>query len=123
MNKKAILLILLLAAMFLILMGCAQTEETKVLEDNEMKTVVIDFCDCKYAQDLYEETIKAMDFPEWCSENLSAIWDMLKGSEETIVYFKGIEKLDKDLQEEALEIFEIFVKAEERANKIHPICD
>ena len=123
MNKKAILITILFAITLLILTGCMQTKEMRILEDNKMKTVTIDFSNCKYAQDLYEETIKAMEFSDWCGRNLDAIWDMLKGEEEMTVHFKGMEKLSKDLQQEALEIFNVFVDAEQESGDIHPICD
>lgn len=123
MNKKITLLILLLATMLVVLAGCVQTEEISTLEDTKMKTVTIDFSNCKYVYDLYRTVIETMEFPEWCSENLSAIQDMLKGEEETTVYFKGIDKLNEELQQEALEIFEIFVKAEKDEGKIHPLID
>ena len=109
--------------MFIVLTGCKQTEEMGILEDNEMKTVTIDFTNCKYAQDLFEETIKAMDFPDWCGRNLDAIWDMLRGEDSTSVQFIGIKSLPKDLQQEALRIFEIFVKAEKDEGLVHPVSD
>ena len=125
MNKKAILATLLFAAMFIILIGCKQTEKMRILEEDKMKTITIDFTDCRYMIELYEEMDKALGFPKGYGKNLDALWDCLTGFIETPVevHFKGIECLPKDLQQEALKIFQVFVEAEEKYGEVQPVSD
>ena len=125
MGRKVFFAIIFFAIMSIILMSCKQAEEIQILEENGMKVVTIDFTDCKYMIDLYEEMAEALGFPEWYGKNLDALWDCLTGIIEVPVevHFKGIERLPEDLQEGALEIFEIFVKAEKKYGEVHPIID
>ena len=125
MKIKIFFTVLLLITVSVILMSCEQLEKTRALEENRMKTVTIDFTNCKYMIDLYEEMDRALGFPKGYGKNLSALWDCLTGFVETPVevHFKGIDSLPKDLQREALEIFEIFVRAERIYGEVHPIID
>ncbi len=44
---------------------------------NNNEIVILDFTDCKYLSDFHFRIKKALDFPEYYGENLSALWDLL----------------------------------------------
>ena len=54
-----------------------------------------------------------MEFPSWCGENPSAIWDMLTTDIEipAIIYIKGLDSLPEELCEEN----KMFLKIVDRA--------
>ena len=46
---------------------------------NERIAVTLDFTSCKYIPELYSEMRAKMDWDEDFGENLSALWDILRG--------------------------------------------
>lgn len=75
-----------------------------------MKAYKIDFKDVKTYMGFYQTIIKSMEFPSWCGENPSAIWDMLTTDIETpaIIYINGINELPQDLQGIKKDILDVF---------------
>ena len=88
-----------------------------------MKQVIIDFTNCKSLLDLHTELAQKLDFPDFYGQNLDALWDCLTGFIEVPVNvsFKSINTLPKDLQQYALQVFEVFVDAEKKYNEVHPL--
>ena len=115
--KKIVLVVILIVAIFA---GCVQQPE-----DSKIRTVTIDFTGCKYMIELHQEMARQLEFPSFYGNNLAALWDCLTGIIETPVevHFKGIDRLPKDLQQEALKMYQVFVEAEEKYGEVHPICD
>ena len=87
-----------------------------------MKTIVIDFSECKYPLDLHNEIREKLELPEWYGNNLDALWDMLTGFIETpisiSVIFKPTNKAVENLKENILKIIETFKEAAEEDNEI-----
>lgn len=87
-----------------------------------MKTVIIDFSECKYPLDLHNEIKEKLELPEWYGNNLDALWDMLTGFIETpvsiTVIFKPETKATENLKESVLKIIETFKEASEEDEEI-----
>lgn len=87
-----------------------------------MKTIVIDFSECKYPLDLHNEIRKKLELPEWYGNNLDALWDMLTGFIETpisiTVIFKPETSSAESLKENVLKIIETFKEAAEEDEEI-----
>ena len=87
-----------------------------------MKTIIIDFSECKYPMDLHNEIREKLELPEWYGNNLDALWDMLTGFIETPinikVIFKPENKAAENLKESVLKIIETFEEAAEEDEEI-----
>ena len=87
-----------------------------------MKTIVIDFSECKYPMDLHNEIREKLELPEWYGNNLDALWDMLTGFIETPInvtmIFKPENKAVENLNESVLKIIETFKEASEDDEEI-----
>ena len=87
-----------------------------------MKTIVIDFSQCKYPLDLHNEIREKLELPEWYGNNLDALWDMLTGFIETpievTVIYKPENKMAENLKESVLKVIETFKEASEEDEEI-----
>ena len=48
-------------------------------EEYAVKHFDVNFADCRYVGELYLELKKKLELPDWCGENLDALWDALTG--------------------------------------------
>ena len=48
-------------------------------ESLSVKECVLDFSECSYIGEVYAIIKKELELPEWCGENLDALWDILTG--------------------------------------------
>lgn len=80
-----------------------------------MFTCTIDFSKCKTLDDLYDTLYKALEVPDWCGHNLSALWDVLTGfiDPPTDITILGIESLSSELKHRVLKMIKIFERAKE----------
>lgn len=94
---------------------------------NERITVTLDFTSCKYIPELFREMRRKMDWDEDFGENLSALWDILRGmpyrgDDFTIirpVRFEGIPHGQDDIFTEYVDkICAVFQRAQERYGDI-----
>ena len=94
---------------------------------NERIAVTLDFTSCKYIPELFREMRRAMDWDEDFGENLSALWDILRGmpyrgDDFTIirpVRFEGIPHGQDDIFTEYVDkICAVFQRAQERYGDI-----
>ncbi|MBQ1278886.1 MAG: barstar family protein [Clostridia bacterium] len=80
-----------------------------------MKSISIDFSQCKYPMDIHCEIKEKLKLPEWYGNNSDALWDMLVGFISTpieiTVIFKPEKEVSKNLKESVLRIIEIFKEA------------
>ena len=87
-----------------------------------MKSIKIDFSECKYPMDLHKKISESLELPEWYGNNLDALWDMLTGFIETpvsiTVIFKPENKSTENLKEMVLKIIKIFEEAAEEDAEI-----
>lgn len=92
-----------------------------------MKTIVIDFSECKYPMDLHNEIREKLELPEWYGNNLDALWDMLTGFIETPInvtmIFKPENKAVENLNESVLKIIETFKEASKEDEEIEFNCE
>lgn len=94
---------------------------------NERIAVTLDFTSCKYIPELFREMRRKMDWDEDFGENLSALWDILRGmpyrgDDFTIirpVRFEGIPHGQDDIFTEYVDkICAVFQRAQERYGDI-----
>lgn len=88
-------------------------------EEYAIKNFDVDFTECRYIGELYHELKKKLELPDWCGENLDALWDALTG----IMYTPAeisIRKSTawKDIQEHADSIVAVMQEAEEKYREI-----
>jgi len=83
-----------------------------------VKLRMLDFSACKYYGEIYQAIKAGLELPEWCGENLDALWDSLTG----IMYVPAeitIKKCKrKNLLKTVEEIIDVFKRAEEAYHEI-----
>lgn len=82
-------------------------------EELSVKKIEVDFSKCRYIGELYLELKQKLELPDWCGENLDALWDALTG----IMYTPAeisIKKTTawKEIQEHANSIVDTMHEAE-----------
>ena len=45
----------------------------------EIRKFELDFSECSTWDEVYRETKKKLELPDWCGENLDALWDAVTG--------------------------------------------
>ncbi len=88
-------------------------------EEYTIKYFDIDFTECRYIGELYRELKKKLGLPDWCGENLDALWDTLTG----IMYTPADISVRKttawqEIQEYADSIVEVMQEAEAKYREI-----
>ncbi len=83
-----------------------------------MEKIILDFSNCKYISEIYNEIKNKFDFPPYYGENLDALWDSLDGycKNDIEISIKGYDRLSDDLKEYMNRMFVIF----ERVTKYNP---
>ena len=79
----------------------------------------VNFTDCRYVGELYLELKQKLELPDWCGENLDALWDALTG----IMYTPASISVTKttawkDIQEHADAIVAVMQEAEQKYGEI-----
>ncbi len=88
-------------------------------EGYTIKHFDIDFTDCRYIGELYRELKKKLELPDWCGENLDALWDALTG----IMYTPADITVKRttawqDIQENADSIVQVMQEVEAKYREI-----
>ncbi len=88
-------------------------------EEYAIKHFDIDFTECRYIGELYRELKKKLELPDWCGENLDALWDALTG----IMYTPADISVKKttacqEIQEYADSIVDVMQEAEAKYREI-----
>lgn len=76
-----------------------------------MKTIVLDFSECKYIGEIHKILKDGFDFPNYYGENLSALWDCLRYydfDEDIKISVVGTSKTPKELHEYIGKMLNIF---------------
>ena len=88
-------------------------------ESLSVKECVLDFSECSYIGEVYAIIKKELELPEWCGENLDALWDAVTGMMYTpanITIRSAIKR--EELQQSIDDIITIFREAEEEYHEI-----
>ena len=90
-----------------------------VNKEYDVKLFDISFSDCRYVGELYLELKRKLELPDWCGENLDALWDALTG----IMYTPADISVTKttaweDIQEHANAIVAVMQEAEMKYREI-----
>ena len=75
-----------------------------------MEKIILDFSNCKYISQIYDEIKTKFDLPKDYGENLDALWDSLDcyTPEPLKVCICGIEKMSNDIKEYMQGIVSVF---------------
>lgn len=75
-----------------------------------MKTIILDFTNCKYHAQLHEILKESFGFPEYYGANLDALWDCLRFycDFELCVIIKGLDTMPKEFDEYIDKMLEVF---------------
>ena len=87
-------------------------------------TIIIDFSDCRYVDDIHGKLKTSFGFPDYYGKNWSAFWDYLDDfcgdkTSETTVHVDGLDRLSKELRSYAEKMVEIMRRAEEQYPLVH----
>lgn len=92
------------------------------MEERELKRFNLDFSECKYLGEIYAHIKSVLELPQWCGENLDALWDAMTGMMYTPAEVTIIPKVRrKELKEDIKEIISIFHEAQQEYNEISVI--
>ena len=85
----------------------------------DVKHFDVNFSECRYVGELYLELKRKLELPEWCGENLDALWDALTG----IMYTPAAITVTKttawqEIQEHANAIVAVMKEAEMKYREI-----
>lgn len=92
------------------------------VEERELRRFSLDFSECRYLGEIYAQIKSVLELPQWCGENLDALWDAVTGmmytpAEVTIMP----QTRTKELQEDVKEIITVFQEARDEYNEISVI--
>ena len=85
----------------------------------DVKHFYVNFSECRYVGELYLELKRKLELPDWCGENLDALWDALTG----IMYTPAAITVTKttawqEIQEHANAIVAVMKEAEMKYREI-----
>lgn len=88
-------------------------------ENLTIKERFLDFSECSYIGEVYTVIKKELELPEWCGENLDALWDAVTGMMYTPanITIKTATK-KTDLHQSVNDIVTVFQEAEEEYHEI-----
>lgn len=90
-----------------------------MLEKAAAKERILDFSECSCIGEIYAVIKKELELPEWCGENLDALWDAVTG----MMYTPAVIIIKANVKREALrqsveDIIAVFHEAEQKYHKI-----
>ena len=89
------------------------------MEERELRRLTLDFSECRYLGEIYAHIKDVLELPQWCGENLDALWDAVTGMMYTPAEVTIIPKVRrKELQEDVKEIITVFQEAQQEYNEI-----
>lgn len=93
-------------------------------KQNEVKKRTLDFSECSYIDEIYLTIKNELELPDWCGNNLDALWDAITGIMYTPaeIVIKRVAKR-KALQNSIDEIISVFCEAEEEYHEITVLID
>ena len=92
------------------------------MEERELRRFSLDFSECRYLGEIYAQIKSVLELPQWCGENLDALWDAVTGMMYTPAEVTIIPKVRrKELQEDVKEVITVFQEAQDEYNEISVI--
>lgn len=75
-----------------------------------MKTITLDFTECRYLGEIHQVLKEAFGFPDYYGENWDALWDCLRyySDELMLVQIKGLHTLPQELHAQTGVMVQIF---------------
>lgn len=85
----------------------------------ETRTFELDFSECSTWGEIYREIKKKLELPDWCGENLDALWDAVTGMMYTPAQITVSKKVkNNSLAADVQQIISVLYEAEEKYGKI-----
>lgn len=89
------------------------------MEKRDLRRFSLDFSECRYLGEIYAHIKDVLELPQWCGENLDALWDAVTGMMYTpaeIIICPKVRR--KELQDDVKEIIAVFQEAQQEYNEI-----
>lgn len=89
------------------------------MEERDLRRFSLDFSECRYLGEIYAQIKSVLELPQWCGENLDALWDAVTGMMYTpaeIIICPKVKR--KELQDDVKEIIAVFQEAQQEYNEI-----
>lgn len=89
------------------------------MEKRDLRKFNLDFSECRYLGEIYAHIKDVLELPQWCGENLDALWDAVTGMMYTpaeIIICPKVRR--KELQDDVKEIIAVFQEAQQEYNEI-----
>ena len=85
----------------------------------ETRKFELDFSECSTWGEIYREIKKKLELPDWCGENLDALWDAVTGMMYTPAQITVSKKVkNNSLAADVQQIISVLYEAEEKYGKI-----
>ena len=85
----------------------------------EARKFELDFSECSTWGEVYREIKKKLELPDWCGENLDALWDAVTGMMYTPAQITVSKKVrNNSLAADVQQIISVLYEAEEKYGKI-----
>lgn len=85
----------------------------------ETRNFELDFSECSTWGEVYREIKKKLELPDWCGENLDALWDAVTGMMYTPAQITVSKKVkNNSLEADVQQIISVLYEAEEKYGKI-----
>ena len=85
----------------------------------EIRKFELDFSECSTWGEVYREIKKKLELPDWCGENLDALWDAVTGMMYTPAQITVSKKVkNNSLAADVQQIISVLYEAEEKYGKI-----
>lgn len=92
------------------------------MEEHELRRFYLDFSECRYLGEIYAQIKCVLELPQWCGENLDALWDALTGMMYTPAEVAIMPQTRrKELQEDVKEIITVFQEAQDEYSELSVI--
>ena len=92
------------------------------MEERELRRFSLDFSECRYLGEIYAQIKSVLELPQWCGENLDALWDAVTGMMYTPAEVTIIPKVRrKELEDDIKEIIAVFQEARDEYNEMSVI--
>ena len=85
----------------------------------EIRKFELDFSECSTWGEVYREIKKKLELPDWCGENLDALWDAVTGMMYTPAQITVSKKVkNNSLEADVQQIISVLYEAEEKYGQI-----